>query len=292
MAVTGAGAEEKPPPALGLIVASQGLGEARHLGSVRGQAIVRLLEDAVVAFAGVVELGLHVTSFDDTVGPAVAGIELREALERTWGHRVELGEALELPALGAGVAGLAGEPGTQLRHFGLGVPARRQVSQGSAHLVGSAGIARPEEPGTPDRGVVGASGETLAEPGLGVVELAGPAVEVRQTKPDAVVVGGAAGRLFEHEAGACHGYSLEFEKPKVAEHAYRVGRELQFLQQKLPRLVAAVLEPQGALEHFAGLRRMRAIVGDRPPKQVFGPSEVAAFKKDRCDPCGGEPGER
>ena len=60
---------------------------------MRGQAIVGLLEDAVVAFAGAVELGLLETSFDSAFGPAVAGIELGEALERAGGDRVELGEA-------------------------------------------------------------------------------------------------------------------------------------------------------------------------------------------------------
>ena len=205
--------------------------------------------------------------------------------------RVELGEGFEFPPLDAGVAGLAGEPGPQLAHLGLGEPARGEVSQGSADLVGSAGVAGPDEPGTPDRGVVGASGEALAEPGLGVVELAGPAVEVRQAQPDAVVVGGVAGRLFEHEAGAFHGHRLEVEKPEVAEHAHRVGCEAQFLPQELPRLVAAILEPQGPLEHLAGLRRLRPDVGDRPPKQVLGPGEVAALEKDGRDPCGGEPGE-
>ena len=165
------------------------------------------------------------------------------------------------------------------------------MSQGSVDLVGSAGVARPEEPGTPDRGVVGTRGEALAEPGLGVVELARPAVEVRQAQPDAVVVGGVAGRLFEHEAGAFHGHRLEFEEPQVAEHAHRVGCEGQLLPQELPRLVAAVLESQGALEHLAGLRRLPADVGHRPPEQVLGPGELAAFQQDGCDPCGGKPGE-
>ena len=101
MAVTGDGAEQEAPPALGLVVAAEGLGEARHLGGVRGQAIVGLLEDAVVAFAGAVELGLRATSADGAFGPAVAGVELGEALERAGGGRVDLDEALELPALGA-----------------------------------------------------------------------------------------------------------------------------------------------------------------------------------------------
>ena len=63
---------------------------------------------------------------------------------------------------------------------------------------------------------------------------------------------GAAGRLFEHDASAFHGHSLEFEKPKVAEHAHRVGCEAQLLPQELHKTINALYSLSGRSVHVPG----------------------------------------
>ena len=213
---------------------------------------------------------LPAVPFGGVIGPALAGVQLGQALECPRSGRVDLGEGLEFPSLDAEITGRTGEPGSQARtsasvnrprggepglggpQSGLGPTSRAQMSQ-ARQTAGSSGRAARHLRSR-------ASAASARRPGPPVE------VRVRQAQPDSVVVGGVTGCPFKHEAGALHGHRLEVEEPEAAEHAHQVGCEAQLLSQELPRLIAAILMPQGPPQYLAGLRRLRPAVGDRPPK--------------------------